>query len=124
MSNLTNNAIPLEREPEFLSLKKAAAYLKVSTRHLRNAIESGKITAYRFAATKRGTYRIERQDLERYIEESMYKPAGPLASPKHRPNGKLFRALNSDRLLAAWERQSDRPSDPLVKPQEGESLID
>lgn len=107
----TNNQPPQKHEPEFLSLKKAADYLKVSTRHLRNAIESGKINAYRFAATKRGTYRIEKNELERYIKDSIYKPPRPSASPKNRSNGKLFQVLDSDRLFAAWERKSDRQSD-------------
>lgn len=100
-----NDQIP----QQFLSIQEAARQLAISPRHLRNAIDSGKLKAYLFQANKRGTYRIARSDLDEYLGASVYQPVRPVTERKKSAGGRLFRELNSDRLLDAWQDNDGKP---------------
>jgi excisionase family DNA binding protein len=68
--------------------------LGVASNTVRNAIESGHLTAYLLPGKGRGTYRIPESAIVRYLEQHVYQPAP--AVPKRTTCGRPFRHLSLD----------------------------
>ena len=54
--------------PDFLTVKEAAAILRVGTMTIYRIVQTGDLPAYHFG--ERGSIRIERTDLYRYMRQS------------------------------------------------------
>lgn len=88
---------------KLLTIREAAALLRVSYGTIRNAVLAGKLRAYRFG-TRGGTYRIAAVDLDAFMEASQATSA--LTSIKQRPTShSAFKHLDGARLLDAWRQQ-------------------
>lgn len=95
-----------------LTIREAAALLRISDSTIRNAIRNGQLRAFRFG-TRGGTIRIVPADLDDYVAGcATTKPSSPqLAS---NTVGGRFKNLDASKLLAAWRQRGvldDQPND-------------
>jgi excisionase family DNA binding protein len=81
-------------EDRLYKIREVAERLDVAPNTVRNAIESGHLSAYLLPGKGRGTYRIPESAIARYLEEHVYEPA---PSPAKKPTrGRPFRHLSLD----------------------------
>ncbi len=86
-----------------LTIREAAAMLRIGDSTIRNAIRSGQLRAFRFGA-RGGSIRIATADLEEYIAGcATAKPLCPKAAPT--TVGGRFKHLDASKLLSAWRQQ-------------------
>ena len=91
----------------FLTVKQVAARLAISYNSVLAAIRNGALPAYRFGP-RRGTYRIDPNDLVAYVSASRTVQAH--SSPtKSRKTASTFQKLDGQRLLNAWREQGVAP---------------
>ena len=86
-----------------LTIREAAALLRVSESTIRNAIHNGQLKAFRFGA-RGGSIRIAPADLEDYTASCATDAKHRTTCPTGSGNG-LFKALDGRKLLAAWRQQ-------------------
>lgn len=81
-------------EERLYKIREVAERLDVAPNTVRNAIESGHLSAYLLPGKGRGTYRIPESAIARYLEEHVYEPAPiPVRKPTR---GRPFRHLSLD----------------------------
>jgi len=99
---------------DLLTIREAAALLRISQSTIRNAVHSGQLRAFRFG-TRRGTIRIAASDLDDYAAACATGTPNRRSRPAAaRTNGSIFKCLDAKRLLAAWRQQ-----DALGGPPDG-----
>jgi excisionase family DNA binding protein len=81
-------------EERLYKIREVAERLDVASNTVRNAIESGHLSAYLLPGKGRGTYRIPESAIVRYLEDHVYLPA-PIAAKKP-TRGRPFRHLSLD----------------------------
>lgn len=76
-------------------IAEVAERLSVAPNTVRNAIESGHLSAYLLPGKGRGTYRVPESAIETYLSSHVYRPA---ETPPRRPKaqGRPFRHLVLD----------------------------
>jgi len=107
---------------QLLTVRDAAAILKVSCSLVYQLVAAGKLPCYRIG-TGRGAIRIRSDDLETYVAACRTDPAdvSPTIPKTSRVQGRAFTHLDGERLLAAWHRKGvdvDRPNGRSVPPSE------
>lgn len=90
------------RPAEFLTVREAAAILRVSYSSVLAAIHAGSLVAYGFGPNG-GTYRIRRSDLSDYVAASCTRKNHARSKP--RKSTSTFQKLDKQRLLRAWRDQ-------------------
>ena len=100
-----------KENPAMLTIRESAKYLRVSESTIRNAINGGRLRAYRIGAG-RGTLRIREADLFEFLTSCEIEKPRPCAN-KHERGGGTFKNLDGAKLLAAWRQQGvvDSPPD-------------
>ena len=104
-----------------LTIREAAAMLRISESTVRNAIRSGQLRAFRFG-TRGGSIRIAPVDLQEYIAScATAKPSCPKVAPT--TAGGRFKHLDASKLLSAWRQQGvlGAPQDGNNAPSSGSS---
>lgn len=99
---------------EFLTITQVANRLSVAYGTIRNAILSGRLTAYKIM----GTYRIRPADLDAFIGSCRGErgsATGLPPAPRAKTGGAAFTHLDGDRLLDAWRRQGVLADPPRAR---------
>jgi len=89
------------QNPGLLTIREAAALLRLSESTIRNAIRLGQLRAFRFGV-RGGSIRISQADLDDYIAGAA---TAPLIARTPVPAGGRFKHLDASKLLAAWRKQ-------------------
>lgn len=100
-----------------LTIREAAALLRLSESTIRNAVRLGQLRAFRFGI-RGGTIRISPADLDDYVAGAATTPRAPRMLTA---TGGQFKHLDASKLLSAWRRQGvlgDRPDDSNVRSSE------
>jgi excisionase family DNA binding protein len=87
----------------FLTIAETASLLRISQSTIRNAINSGRLRAFRFGAG-RGAIRISPTDLGDFAAACASGRRPPSAS-KSATSAAPFKCLKGSRLLGAWRQQ-------------------
>jgi excisionase family DNA binding protein len=103
----------LSSPSELLTIREAAALLRISESTIRNAIRAGLLPAFRFGL-RGGRIRIARSDLQNYMQSCLTTAQPQQPSSVSKVGGSTFKNLNAAKLLAAWRRQGVLPDPPSV----------
>lgn len=90
-------------QTDFLTIEDVARRLNVAGNTVRNAIKRGRLVAYKFL----GTYRINQEDLDAFVEASRIRGKRQEAKAPA-PKASTLTHLDGERLRAAWIAQGIR----------------
>jgi excisionase family DNA binding protein len=89
-----------------LKLIEVAVRLNCSLSNVYALVQSGRLPAVATGANGKG-YRVREEDFQAFIDEGRKGRRSPPLPAKEnpRPQGRLFKHLDGERLRAAWQRQ-------------------